>query len=65
MREPDRYDHTLVNQGCWDANSEMYKHAQGDYVLYDRWQEVNDELTDLQIKYKELVEALGEIYKGA
>ena len=63
MREPDRWDHTLVNQGCWDANSEMYKHAQGDYVEFDDYQELQDRYEDLKADYENLRAAVTDVYR--
>ena len=37
----------------------------GDYVLYDDYEDLLDMARDLQGKYDNIVKAIGEIYQGA
>lgn len=51
-----RYDVEHDYGSAW-----MEKHDSGDYVTFDDYQELVDNMTDLQIKYDNLLKALGKV----
>ena len=57
-----RYD--LWESDFGDGSAIVESH-EGDYVLFDDYQELQDDMSDLQLKYDNLVKAIGELYRDA
>jgi hypothetical protein len=54
-----RYELGCPEYDYWD----MVEDSLGEYVKFDDYQDLKDEYTDLEIKYKSLVSALGDLYR--
>lgn len=55
-----RYDPDHDYGSCW-----MEESGCGEYVTYDDYQVLEDDMSDLQLKYDNLVKSLGELYGDA